>query len=110
MREKRTYADRRDYLIKAVSLRRKRLKEMAVQYKGGKCVFCGYARYMGALDFHHMDPAKKDFGLSMQGLTRSWEKVKQELNKCILVCTNCHREIHAGLLQPSLVMRSGNTG
>ncbi|HZZ98778.1 MAG TPA: HNH endonuclease signature motif containing protein [Candidatus Saccharimonadia bacterium] len=109
-KDTRTYADRREYLIKAVSLRRKRLKEMAIEYKGGQCMFCGYAKYAGALDFHHLEPGKKDFGLSLNGLTRSWEKIQTELDKCVLVCSNCHREIHAGILQPSLVMKNGNTG
>ena len=44
-------------------------------------------------------PNKKDFGIGQKGFTRSWEKVKEELDKCILVCANCHREIHAGIIQ-----------
>ena len=98
-KEKRTYADRAEYLRKAVSERRKKLREMAREYKGGKCVICGYKRYSGALDFHHRDPSKKDFGLSTRGLTRSWEKIKKEIDKCALVCANCHRELHAGITQ-----------
>jgi hypothetical protein len=54
MKEKRTYADRREYLIKAVSVRRKKLRDQAIEYKGGKCMICGYKRYSGALDFHHL--------------------------------------------------------
>jgi Kef-type K+ transport system membrane component KefB len=57
-----------------------------------------------------LDEKSKKFGLSQDGMTRSWEKTKQELEKCILVCSNCHREIHAGLLQPSEVILSGKTG
>jgi len=102
-KEARTYRDRAEYLIKAVAKRRRRLKELAVEKKGGKCTFCGYNRYLGALDFHHLEG--KDFGL-----TRSWAKVAKELEKCVLVCSNCHREIHAGLLQPSTVMSNGKTG
>lgn len=71
---------------------------MAIEYKGGCCIGCGYKRSVAALDFHHLDPAKKDFGLGMNGLTRSWQKTKEELDKCILVCSNCHREVHAGLI------------
>lgn len=107
---KRTYADRREYLIKAVAKRRKKIREMAISYLGGKCVFCGYSRCSAALDFHHFDENQKKFGLSQDGLTRSWEKTKKELKKCILVCANCHREIHAGLLQPSTVMLEGKIG
>ena len=72
---------------------------MAVAYKGGKCVFCGYKKTIAALDFHHVDEKTKDFGLSQRGLTRSWKRIKKELDKCILVCANCHREIHSGVLQ-----------
>lgn len=102
--EKRSYADRADYLKKAVAKRRRRVREMAVEYKGGKCQLCGYARCIGALEFHHPDPSKKDFGVSMDGLTRAWTKVKAEIEKCVLVCANCHREIHAGITQLSAVM------
>lgn len=84
--------------VEAVQRRRDKIKEMAVQYKGGKCCICGYDRYMGALEFHHLDPNQKDFGIGSKGYTRSFNKVKEELDKCICVCANCHREIHAGLL------------
>lgn len=104
------YADRREYLIKAVSKRRKRLKEMSIKYKGGKCINCGYNRCNAALDFHHIDATQKNFGVSLDGLTRSWEKIKEELDKCILVCANCHREIHSGILQPSEVIQRGKWG
>jgi hypothetical protein len=110
MSYKRTYFDRREYLIRAVAKRRKVLKEQAIVYLGGKCCFCGYSRCNAALDFHHIDEKNKKFGLSKDGITRSWEKTKHELDKCVLVCANCHREIHAGLLQPSAVMLKGKIG
>jgi len=78
----------------AVQKRRDKLKILAVQYKGGKCEHCGYSKCVGALHFHHLDPKEKDFGIASKGYTRSWEKVKIELDKCILVCANCHSEIH----------------
>jgi 5-methylcytosine-specific restriction endonuclease McrA len=99
MPETRKYSDRAEYLKKAVSLRRQKLRDMAREYKGGKCALCGYNRCPSALDFHHRDPRKKDFGLSVRGLTRSWEKIKKEIDKCILICANCHREVHAGITQ-----------
>lgn len=110
MPDKRTYADRRDYMIRAVSRRRKRIREMAVDYLGGKCFYCGYSKCLAALDFHHIDETTKEFGLSQNGMTRSWDKTKKELQKSILVCSNCHREIHAGILQPSTEMLNGKTG
>lgn len=92
--EKRTYRDRAEYMKMAVSKRRKKIKEMAIEYKGGKCCICGYDKCNSALDFHHTDETQKEFGLSVRGLTRSWERTRVELDKCILVCANCHREIH----------------
>ena len=82
----------------AVQRRRDKIKELAVQYKGGKCCICGYNKYVGALEFHHLDPNQKDFNIGAKGYTRSFNKVKEELDKCICVCANCHREIHAGLI------------
>ena len=93
--EKRSYRDRAEYLKKAVSKRRRRIRQMALKYKGGKCEFCGYDRCDEALDFHHIDSKQKSFGLSADGLTRSWERVKAEADKCVLICANCHREEHA---------------
>jgi hypothetical protein len=99
MAEKRTYQERRKYLLKAVQRRREKVRLMAVEYKGGRCQVCGYSRCLEALEFHHLDPTRKDFGISHKGYTRSWEKVKEEVDKCTLLCANCHREFHAGMLQ-----------
>jgi DNA-binding CsgD family transcriptional regulator len=71
---------------------RHKLKEMSVNYKGGCCEICGYDKCINALEFHHKDPKEKDF--SPSGKSYSWERVKNEIEKCILVCANCHREIH----------------
>jgi len=68
-----------------------------VEYKGGKCEKCGYDKCIRALDFHHIDPLQKDFDISSNSY--SFEKMKKEADKCILVCANCHREIHAGYLK-----------
>ncbi len=81
MKNKRTYSDRAEYIIKAVSKRRKKLKQMSIEYKGGKCNVCGYNKCVDALEFHHLE--EKQFGLSKNGLTRSWDKTKTELNKCV---------------------------
>jgi transcription elongation factor Elf1 len=99
MPDKRTYADRAEYIKQAVAKRRKKVRVMLVEYKGGKCILCGYHKIIGALELHHIDSSKKDFGLSAHGLTKAWVKVKKEADKCILVCANCHREIHAGVVQ-----------
>jgi len=95
--ETRKYSDRRQYLIKAVCKRRKKIRQLAVEYKGGQCEKCGYNTCIDALEFHHTDPKSKDFSISQKGYTRSWEKVAQELDKCLILCANCHRELHAKL-------------
>ena len=93
MPDTRTYADRAEYLKKAVAARRRRIRETAIEYSGGKCAICRYSKSKRALPFHHLDPKKKDFGLSEKGITRSWEKTTRELDKCILLCANCHMEV-----------------
>lgn len=76
---------------------RRDVKKRLIEYKGGKCQLCGYNKCQEALDFHHLDPTQKDFNIS--GGTRSFESLRVEVDKCILVCSNCHREIHAGVTQ-----------
>lgn len=65
----------------------------AIKYKGGKCQRCGYDKFYGALEFHHRDPSTKLYDWSKLKL-RTWECIKIELDKCDLLCSNCHREIH----------------
>jgi len=98
-KETRTYADRAEYMKLAVIKRRKKVRDMALEYKGGACTKCGYNKCKRALSFHHVDPALKDFGISFRGFTRSWEKTKAELDKCVLLCANCHMELHEGLIR-----------
>ena len=61
---------------------------------GGKCIRCGYDKCISALEFHHINPSEKDFGIGQYGSSKSFEKMKQEVDKCILLCCNCHRELH----------------
>ena len=103
MADKRQYSSRRQYLIRAVHARRKKVRQMAVEYKGGSCEVCGYDRCIDALEFHHNDLSDKKFGISEKGYTRSWKEVMKELDKCIMMCANCHRELHA-----KLAARDGN--
>jgi hypothetical protein len=74
--------------------RRFEKKKKSVDYLGGKCVDCGYDRYIEALEFDHKDPSKKEFTISGNHCV-SWERMKLELDKCELRCANCHRERHA---------------
>ena len=85
-------------LSEAVQRRRDKTKKLLVEYKGGKCEICGYDRCISALEFHHINPEEKEFGIGQKGYTRSIEKNKEEVDKCILVCANCHREIHDGII------------
>jgi 5-methylcytosine-specific restriction endonuclease McrA len=71
---------------------RQRTKIKLMEHKGGCCQICSYKRSIGALEFHHIDPNEKDFSIS--GKSYSFERLKKEVDKCILVCSNCHIEIH----------------
>lgn len=78
-----------------VASQRQRNKERLVEYKGGKCEICGYKKCTASLIFHHLDPSKKDFGVAAQ--LKSIETLKKEVDKCQLLCANCHGEIHEQL-------------
>ena len=81
----------------AVTARRRRVKRLLIEEAGGCCVLCGYDRFPGALQFHHVDPSAKSFALSVQGVARSLEKARAEAAKCVLMCANCHAEVEGGL-------------
>lgn len=83
-----------------VRARRIANKQKSVDYKGGACERCGYNKCLTALEFHHKDPALKDFGLSGPTIL-AWETVKAELDKCLCLCANCHREVHEEILNDS---------
>lgn len=66
-----------------------------IKLKGGKCEKCGYSKNISALEFHHIDPSTKEFNLDERHLSNTTiEKILKESDKCILVCSNCHKEIH----------------
>jgi 5-methylcytosine-specific restriction endonuclease McrA len=78
-----------------VSVRRNRVKEKAIKFKGGECQHCGYKKCKRALTFHHLDPKQKSFSLDSNSMfSLGWKTVEAELNKCILLCSNCHFELH----------------
>ncbi len=70
--------------------KRKRAKDLF----GNKCSKCGYNRCIEALEFHHIDSVNKEFTLSKMFQNKSWNLIEKELAKCILLCANCHREVH----------------
>ena len=70
-------------------------KRKLVEYKGGKCILCGYNKYVGALHFHHINPSSKEFEVTER--IRAFERMKKESDKCVILCANCHAEVHAGI-------------
>ena len=83
----------------AVVKRRRRVKQILVEEAGGCCLICGYDRYVGGLAFHHLDPATKITGLAQKGTALSIRRLREEAQKCVLLCHNCHAEVEAGLAE-----------
>lgn len=76
---------------------RTKLKEKLVLYKGGKCTICGYNKCIQAMEFHHLIPSEKEFNIGESGY--GFEKIKKEVDKCVLLCNRCHVELHNGLIK-----------
>ena len=92
---KNSFNNRLRQSYKAQQRRGKKRKLLLIEEKGGKCLQCGYSRNHAALDFHHIDPSTKEFALDLRALSnRKWQKVLVEAEKCILLCSNCHAEVH----------------
>lgn len=89
-------------------LRKVRAKVRAIEYLGGSCVDCGYNKSIAPLQFHHLDPAQKEFNIGRY-LGSSWATVLEELKKCVLLCANCHCVRHATKIERVLeeILRSG---
>lgn len=81
------------------------LKQKTLEYKGAKCNLCGYNKCIGALHLHHLDPSKKSFNLSCYKSTK-WLDYKNEADKCIVLCANCHSELHWGNDKSGLVLEA----
>jgi hypothetical protein len=84
---------------------RVKLKEALIQLRGGACHVCGYDRFHGALGFHHLDPRTKAFTIA-GAHTRRWETLIHEVRKCVLLCENCHREVHGGVAEIPAAVRT----
>ena len=78
-----------------ITHKRNAMKIALIKYKGGACCKCGYNKSIRALEFHHLNPKEKDFGISKT--CKDFDDLKKEVDKCILVCANCHAEIHEAL-------------
>ena len=87
------YKNKED-LYKYQIFRWRRIKQKALDYKGGCCVRCGYNEHNAALQFHHIDPSTKEY--TWPKLCKcSWDKITKELDKCEVLCANCHAIKHA---------------
>lgn len=83
--------------------RRQYRKNKATEAFGGQCCFCGYNRCNKAFDFHHVYPEQKKFELC-SSWRLNWDEIVIELSKCIMVCRNCHAEIHQGLIGDEMIL------
>lgn len=87
---KQTAARRRNRVRPIQSVRIKKLA-------GGKCIICGYDKCMSALEFHHLHPDEKDASVTKLIGAFGFKRAYEESKKCVLLCSNCHREVHAGI-------------
>jgi DNA-binding transcriptional ArsR family regulator len=93
----------------AVVDRRRKVKRQLVDEAGGACVLCGYRRWVGALQFHHLDPGRKEFHVSHRGHSRSLARSRSEIRKCVLLCANCHAEVEGRFATLPVDLRSCST-
>ena len=91
----RLYSYCRDCAGVQTKKRQRDLKNQAIEYKGGCCSICGYKKCSAALEFHHLNPKEKDFSLAELKMYAFNDVIKRELDKCVLLCANCHREKHS---------------
>jgi 5-methylcytosine-specific restriction endonuclease McrA len=76
-------------------------KRKLIEIAGGECCDCGYKKNISALEFHHTNPENKSFGIDLRKCSNlQWDKLVEEVEKCILICANCHRERH----NPDLIL------
>ena len=110
VRDSRGYFRCRRCRQEAVVRRRRRVKEILVAEAGGCCRLCGYDRCRAALQFHHLDPSAKQFGVAENGMARSIERLRAEVRKCVLLCSNCHAEVENGISFISGVAQKDDPG
>jgi hypothetical protein len=84
-------------VAEAVTRRHQALRKLLIEEAGGACALCGYDRCVVSLSFHHVDPATKHFPMTMSS-GKSIAAYRAEATKCVLLCSNCHGEVEAGLV------------
>ena len=78
--------------------RRAHHMSLLTEYKNSlQCVVCGESENV-CLDFHHLDPNMKDFSIATS-MGRNWSAIEEELKKCVVLCANCHRKVHANIIE-----------
>lgn len=88
---------------------RVRTKARIIEAMGNKCNICGYDKCNGALELHHINPDEKEFSFaSIRANPKSWDKIVEELKKCVLLCANCHREVEMGVTKLPLNVKTFN--
>ena len=85
-------------MAEAVTRRHQKIKRILVEEAGGSCAVCDYSRTTINLHFHHVDPKLKSFSVSMAA-GKALATYRKEVEKCVLVCANCHGEIEAGVIE-----------
>jgi transposase-like protein len=83
--------------VEAISRRRRKMKQTLVDEAGGGCRLCGYSGCLGALEFHHLDPLQKRIEINANGTSLALDTLREEARKCVLLCSNCHAEVEAGV-------------
>jgi uncharacterized protein with PIN domain len=88
-------------------IRRFRAKAAAIEFLGSKCKKCGWSGDQAALQFHHKYSEKKDFTIGNVA-NKSWDSIKKEMQKCILLCANCHMIEHSSKLGEEFIKEALN--
>lgn len=90
-----------------VTVEREVFSRLCVDYKGGLCLVCGYNKCTRVLCFHHLEPNDKLFQVSI-GWKKGWKATYTEMDKCVLLCSNCHGETHVGLISKEKLIELEN--
>ncbi len=90
----RKYPVRKDYMRDFYKQKSTRYKKQLIEMLGGKCNKCGLIDDPCVYDFHHTNPEQKEFSIATALKHSTWDAIKKEVSKCILLCSNCHRKLH----------------
>jgi hypothetical protein len=92
-------------VVNRLGVARREQKRRAVEHMSSECFECERTGPPALFEFHHLDAGAKEFGISKSGIVRTWDEIVAELEKCVMLCANCHREVHAGVrtIRPTLL-------